>query len=147
MARRTSFLAAEGRHEKRGAQEKGLDRLRKLSWHLTRGACGKGPPQNRRYETRRLLRGERSAARRKMRFPRTLFDYIHDVGGTPVAVTGAERRGVTLPVLYYCPEGVRLRRLHPPVANVHPLWSATTDVSSHPTVPRWDESVCAVRGW
>ena len=119
MARRTSFLAAEGRHEKRGAQEKGLDRLRKLSWHLTRGACGKGPPQSRRYETRRLLRGERSAARRKVRFPPTSFDYIYDVGGTPVAGTEAERRVA----LFLC--FITLQKAYDSV-DCTPLWQMFT---------------------
>ena len=98
-------------------------------------------------ETRRLLRGERAAAKRTVRFPPTSFDYRHDICGTPVAGIGAERWGATFPVLHRSPEGLILRRSHPPVAGAHPLRSATTDVSSHPTVSRWDESVRAVRGW
>ena len=57
------------------------------------------------------------------------------------------KEGATFPVLHRPPEGVRLRRSHPPVAGAHPLRSANADVSSHPTVSRWDESARAVRGW
>ena len=98
-----------------------------LSWHLTRGACGQGPPRGRRYETRRLLRGKRAAARGTVWFPPTSFDHGHDVCGTPVAGTGAERRGATLSVLHRPREGARLSRSQTAVArwssgyNIRPL--------------------------
>ena len=49
-------------------------------------------------------------------------------------------------VLHSSPEGVRQRWPHPSVAGTHSHRSATADnndSSSHLTIPRWDESLCA----
>ena len=78
-----------------------------------------------------------------MRISTESLDHGHDVCGSQAAGNWAEGRSVSLDVLYRSPEGVRHRQPLPFVAGIHSHRSTTADDSSHPTIPRWDESLCA----
>ena len=71
------------------------------------------------------------------------LDRRHYVCGAQAAGNWAEGRSVSLHMLYRSPEGVRHRLPHPPVAGTHSYRSTTEDHSSQPTIPPWDESLCA----
>ena len=78
-----------------------------------------------------------------MRVPTESLDHGHDFCGAQAAGNWAEGRSVPLHVLRRPPERVQYRWRHPPMAGTHSPRSTTADDSIHPTIPRWDESLCA----
>ena len=77
-----------------------------------------------------------------MRVSTKSFSHGHDVCGAQAAANWVEGKSVSFHVLHISPEGVRHRCPRPPLTGTHSHQSTTADNSSHPTIPRWDESLC-----
>ena len=96
-----------------------------LPGHLSRSTRAQSTPQNSRYETRRLLRGQGLTTGRAMHLG-------HDVRGAKVARTWSEGSRTAMSVLYRPSEGIRLCRPLPSLADIR---RATAADCNYPPVP------------
>ena len=78
-----------------------------------------------------------------MRVSTGSLDHGHNVCGSQAAGSWTEGKSVPPYVFRRSSESLRHRWPHPPVAGTHSHRSTTADDSSHPTIPRWDECLCA----
>ena len=122
-----STAAMAGCRDKISALEEGQDRVRELSQHLTRSTRGQGPPQDRRYETRRLLRGEGTAAGGAVRVPPAPCDDGYNVHGLRTTRDGRESARAAVFVFHSSAEGARLCRSYTSSAGARSLRNSATD--------------------
>ena len=96
--------------------------------------------QDRRYEARRLLRGEEPAAGEAVRVPLVLFDDRYYVRG-PKATTVGKESGCTAVSVFHRPAGgIHLCQSHTSSAGARSLWSTAADDRSDPPNPDDDRS-------
>ena len=82
--------------------------MRELSRHLTRSTCGQDYFQDNCNRTRRLLRGEETAAGRAVRVLPALLDDKHDSRAAQAVGVGKESARTAVSVHHQSEEGLRL---------------------------------------